>query len=307
MTTTPDPMNLMPHPTEETLAAFVDDRLDRATRHTVIEHIADCAECNDIVMTATEFKAGEEPDAPPAWRFTPRVVYTAAISLAAAAMVVLVFGPMVRERLDERKSLEDLTKVAELLDHRRTEGRLTLDLPYKTYEPVKRGGGERGSFERVFDKTVKGDKDDHPSQALDRRAVSELLLRENDAAIRDLEAALRQDSAAGGPGIDAVIQHSTRARLLVDLAAAYLARDDDDKGDQENALRAAERSWTLDQTPEAAWNRALALENLEKNAEAADAWRAYLKLDSSSPWAQEATTHLENLSPQDSSPAATAT
>jgi len=297
MTTTPDPMNLMSHPTEETLAELVDGRLTPAARARVIEHIADCAECNDIVMTATELQADEVPAAPPVSRFTPRTLYAAAISLAAAAMLVLVFAPVFRAWFEERRDLDDLRDATVYLEHRRVEGRLSLDLPHQTYQPPMRGPGDPGN--QVFDAAVRelrARARGNDWQALHRRGLSELLLRHKVEAVGYLEAAVRQEHAGGG-AIETAIARSTRAALLADLSAAYLERNDDDAQDPAHALLAADRSWQLDRTRDAAFNRALALEKLERNAEALAAWREYLKLDSSSPWAQDANTHIQELSP----------
>ncbi len=42
-------------PSEETLAEFIDGRLDPEARRSVVEHLAVCGECRDIVMAADEF------------------------------------------------------------------------------------------------------------------------------------------------------------------------------------------------------------------------------------------------------------
>jgi hypothetical protein len=46
-------------PDAETLAAFIDGRLWGAARAVVVEHIADCAECRDVVLGADELRTAE--------------------------------------------------------------------------------------------------------------------------------------------------------------------------------------------------------------------------------------------------------
>ena len=53
------PMLMTHHPTEETLAAYVDDSFEPTNRKEVTEHLASCGECREIVLMATEFQANE--------------------------------------------------------------------------------------------------------------------------------------------------------------------------------------------------------------------------------------------------------
>lgn len=46
-------------PSEETLASFIDRRLDREARRRLIEHMSVCVDCREVVVTAAAFKAGE--------------------------------------------------------------------------------------------------------------------------------------------------------------------------------------------------------------------------------------------------------
>ena len=43
-----------PFPTDETLAAYIDGRLDEETRKRVVEHMAECPECFEVVMAGRE-------------------------------------------------------------------------------------------------------------------------------------------------------------------------------------------------------------------------------------------------------------
>jgi CHAT domain-containing protein/tetratricopeptide (TPR) repeat protein len=89
-----------------------------------------------------------------------------------------------------------------------------------------------------------------------------------------------------------------RARSWSDLSAAYLVRAQraDDPRDLVRALTAADRAVREDGSlPEARFNRALSLERLFLRAEARAAWRGYLALDKTSPWAREARERLAGL------------
>ena len=82
--------------------------------------------------------------------------------------------------------------------------------------------------------------------------------------------------------------------LLNDYAAALSSRASQLRRDDDAALAAtvANRAWSLQHSPETAWNRAVSIESLRGTAGAESAWRDYLALDSTSDWAREARTHL---------------
>jgi tetratricopeptide (TPR) repeat protein len=115
-------------------------------------------------------------------------------------------------------------------------------------------------------------------------AIAALASGDVDRAVRVLE-----DQAAATPG---------DARVKSDLAAAYLARarDEAQSGDIAKALEAAEQALMLAPgSPEATFNRALALDSLHVTDAAAAAWRNYLAADAASPWAAEARARLASL------------
>lgn len=92
------------------------------------------------------------------------------------------------------------------------------------------------------------------------------------------------------------------AAVWSDLSAArqVLARRADRPSELIPALAAAEKAVSLDETPAALFNRALALEALFLDEDARDAWRGYLRTDPHSAWAFEAARHLESLEYSDS-------
>ncbi|MEO8380836.1 MAG: CHAT domain-containing protein [Acidobacteriota bacterium] len=87
------------------------------------------------------------------------------------------------------------------------------------------------------------------------------------------------------------------ARILNDLAAAYLTRDDaHDGSDAFRAVEMVERAWRLRQTPEIAWNRALASERIHLRATALTAWIDFLNIETDPEWRAEGVTHILRLS-----------
>jgi Flp pilus assembly protein TadD len=103
--------------------------------------------------------------------------------------------------------------------------------------------------------------------------------------------------------VTAAIRRSGDARLLNDLGAAYCVRgrQRSDDRDLHSSLEALERSFRLRRTPETAWNRAMCIEYLHDRDDARNAWREYLSLDATSPWAVEVRAHLADLAkPTDS-------
>jgi tetratricopeptide (TPR) repeat protein len=87
-------------------------------------------------------------------------------------------------------------------------------------------------------------------------------------------------------------------RIQSDLSAVLLAQAErlGDATLVPDALRAADAAIASGRAPvEAYFNRALALEQLKRPDEAADAWAAYLDRDAASPWAAEARDHLRRL------------
>ena len=53
----------MMHPSEETLAAFMEGRLEHVARKQVLQHLdmEDCGECRDVLLLAAEADAVEDP------------------------------------------------------------------------------------------------------------------------------------------------------------------------------------------------------------------------------------------------------
>jgi CHAT domain-containing protein len=97
---------------------------------------------------------------------------------------------------------------------------------------------------------------------------------------------------------DVARREPTNAEVRADLAAALLERAEakQDPFSIVEAYVAADSAVLLSpKLAEARFNRALALERLHLDDDADSAWSAYLKTDSTSPWAEEARLHLQAL------------
>ncbi|MGA8808136.1 MAG: hypothetical protein WB973_09695, partial [Thermoanaerobaculia bacterium] len=91
--------------------------------------------------------------------------------------------------------------------------------------------------------------------------------------------------------VAAAIAESDDGSLLNDLSAA-LSNRAIAKGralpDAVEAVRCADRALQIGRSPEAMWNRAIAVEALNGRGHAMTAWHDYLAMDETSGWAAEA-------------------
>lgn len=266
-------------PDVETLAAFSDGALDEKTRLEVIQHVADCGQCQDdlVDLNAAKGELNLEPANVRRGSFGRRWIAPLA---AAAAVVVVLFGvPSIRERI-LGNPMGDLVKAANLAPKRATEARLSGNFAYRDHQAFRGESNEevlsrnedaeraRWAIELAAAKAaVQAEKRPSPAN-LHADGVGKLLKKTPTAALPILQEAAKADPRS--------------VAILTDLAAAYCAR-----GDYGQALATATKAWNIEHTPAAAWNRALALEGLGRKREAVDAWGKYLELDPSSPWADE--------------------
>ncbi len=276
-------------PSDETLAAFIDGRMSASAREDVVEHLSECGLCRDVVHSAVDFQAepadqgdGEErvPEvARPA--FGGRRIARAAALLAAAAALVVVFGGPLRERIFGGDGMSALVEASRAVSVRPGEGRLSADFDYKQPKPRFRGGeSEETELWRVMAEAAELEQARRPD--LHALAVAHLYLGREDEAIEGLRRAMQEAGNA-----------EKRNAIANDLAAALIARRA--TGDAEAALALAEGAWRTAKTPAVAWNRAAALQALDRDADAIRAWNEYLQLDPSSPWAAEAKRNRDSL------------
>lgn len=263
-------------PADEILAAYIDGRLSGKERTEVMEHVASCGDCMDIQLTHLHaVTAGVTEDNVVPARFGWKVVMPAFVTAAAVAMVV--FGPLRQSGMDR------IVRVAENLPERPFYGRLSADFPHRPGH-VPRGENDRTATTHEVAKyeleavalelEARAEKKPSPEN-LHAAGAGYMMLGQSHKAVDLLEQASKK---------------SNDPEVLTDLAAAYIAN-----GNAALGLEAANRAWAMEKTPAAAWNRAIALEYLDRKAEAIAAWNEYLELDPKSPWADEARDHLRRL------------
>jgi hypothetical protein len=281
-------------PSDETLAAFIDGRLDAETRANVIAHMTTCSECYSVFLSATE----SSPAAPrEKWRPGRAWIAVAAATAAAGIACALLITP-IRDRLLHRDDgMAALAKAAP--PQRIIAGRIS-GFPYQPPAPVMRGSKfdplqnpANASLLTAAAGVQRSVAARRTAANLQASGVANLLLGKDDAAIDTLHEALLSET--GQRDVTAAIAESDDVLLLDDLSAALSNRAMARRRpipDAVEAVRCAERAWRIDRTPETAWNRAVAIEALNGRAHAMTAWHDYLAIDGTSPWAAEARKRL---------------
>ncbi len=287
------------HPDPELIAAHADRRLTGAEAARMDEHIAGCSDCYEVFAATIQFGLSEgedaglkRPAAPAAapLPFVRRPSFKMAAGLATAAALLLALSL----RLYRAPSHGAAPLVAELVEamgtRRLIEPRLTGGFHHGRLITLRSGETPQGLdaqppavLAAVARIRQRAESDTSP-EALGALGVTYLVSGDVSGAVKALESASAQAPE--------------NARLLSDLAAAYLARarQADEPADIPKALEAAEKAIVVKDAPEEAWfNRALALERLHLVDAARKAWDDYLQRDPASPWADEARQHLEAL------------
>jgi CHAT domain-containing protein len=284
---------------------------------TFLSHASTCDYCGPLVDAAMGGMADRDDDralleelhtASPEWRkqmsfrlaaagrkapATNRRWLWAAAGVAAAAVLVLAVRAqpdwLLRWRNDAATDSRLETLVAAVGNERTVEARLSGGFKYGVLSsPASRAGdiadrnltlvAAAGELQRM------AQADPQPSN-LHAWGVAQLLLGRFDGAVIDLE-----EAAAAQPD---------NVALLGDLAGAYLARYTalERADDLPKALDAVSRAREIDaKRPEVLFTYALALQEMRLTDQAADAWRAYLEVDPTSGWADEARRRLAALS-----------
>jgi len=271
------PMLMTDHPTDEILAAYVDNRLDAATRRTVTEHISSCGDCRELFLMTTDYQVSETPGNVVRGKFGRIAAVASLVAAAVIAVVVtqpaFVFGPQ----------MDDVRAVAQTLDTRPTSGRFAGDFTYKKAFSPKRGPGDG-------DETAYGNP----------RAL-EIAGKTKDPHVKGM--VLLHSETGGGYYRDAIAdleeayknaRPEKRDVIAMDLAGALLSSWSDEAG-YKRALELSDTVLARKESPEARWNRAASLELLGRDKEAVAAFGDYLKLDSTSPWAEEARGRIADL------------
>ena len=144
---------------------------------------------------------------------------------------------------------------------------------------------------RKIEKDLLADSEQHETaKSLNAIGVFYLTEKKFDEAIGQLE--------------KGIVKYPNDVDLRSNLGAAYLEKaklqNDDKKADILNkSLAELKKAIELDNTNlEAIFNKALALQEMNRSEEAVQAWKDYLQNDSDSKWADEARRHLSRLEKQ---------
>jgi tetratricopeptide (TPR) repeat protein len=282
-------------PDPETLAAYLDGRLDRGKRERVTEHVADCDACYFVVTEAAQTRsdavvvnveADVEQPRTARWVRWPasRTVWSSAAVLAAAASIVLAIGTGIIPWRGDSSYLRAL--VAAVGTDRTFESRLSGGFVYGPVRGPVRGAEGAPASPDVRIAVASIEKEAARRQTarnLHELGIAYLVTGDVPRAITTLESAANRTNTA---------------RALSDLAAAYLVRGvrENRPQDVSRSLALASQALQRDASmPEALFNRAFALDRLSMFDDARQAWQAYLKVDDQSGWAAEARIHLQRL------------
>jgi len=279
------------HPGAEQLAEYVDGVLPAAARRELERHLADCANCRQVLADVTDFASqGQAAGAPSVARPIGgrRWVTGVLAGLATAALVVFAVGRLWLAPSGNDIGTAALVTAAAAEPTRAVEGRL-VGFSYAPAPAVLRGDGGRRPSPDVqiaaarIQKAANGQEGAAGAAAL---GVAYAWVGDFDNAVESLKRAVAIEPGNG--------------RYQNDLSAVYLtrARLQSSRDDYTNALAAAERAAASRGTAaEGCFNRALALEGLARRDDARSAWESCLSLDAGSPWVSEMQDHLRRLQP----------
>ena len=300
------------HPTAEDLGCFIEGTLDDQARAAIVEHLADCDDCRITVVDAVEFA---EPAA-----FDEKVAVKQSASgglwwmTAAAAIAIAVGGVWLVDagRNPKAKMIEASTH----LEARPVAARLD-GFGYLPPKPSLRGGSGSTDPAAAQVELAAADvlnRSGNDARMQNAKGVAQLLyyeaqLAERDADTTDESRAERQKlvdqrNAAIPMLASAAKGAPDKATYLSDLAAALIAKGD--RPSLQQAVNVCDHARQIDPgSADALFNRAKALDLLSHTpleqelelelAEAIKAYKLYVKVDPSSPWAAEARDRLKSL------------
>jgi CHAT domain-containing protein len=292
---------------------------DKIEEH--LEHATPCDHCGPLLKIAVDICAedhtpeeeallGKLLSSKPAWqRKLAQQIQTAAVgeippkteiassrqkprwllTLAASVAALLVVFIGVRRMLRPVPQKDATALLAQAYDEQRT---IEPRIPGAAHAPIRNLRGTENSHlsrpaslleaESLIAKGLGSDPDD--LSWLHLKGLADLLDNNYDSALATLERAHRYSPED--------------SQITIDLASAYLLRGDQfsepaDYGQSVELLGQVLQKHPEDET--ALFNRAIALERALLYRQAEDDWRAYLKLDATSGWAEEAQNRLAAL------------
>jgi len=281
-------------PDAATIAAFVDGTLDPPGRARVVQHLASCVDCaelvGEVVRTAEELPADARPLSEPDPAGDPpkgRILWMRRRNLAAVGGLVAIAASLMLLLLNRGSRLDPL--VAIVGDERLIVARPTGGFRYGPLRSPVRGAGDTEQLRLAAEVARLRERADRSNAPADRHAygVAQLVAGDTVGAISSLLRASqsRQDDAT----------------ILADLGAAYLTRftANGHQADATAALASIDKALSLtpalSPTEEALFNKALLLEQMERHADALAAWTKYLERPGDPGWRAEAVRHRDQL------------
>jgi tetratricopeptide (TPR) repeat protein len=271
---------------DETVAAYVDGRIEPEKRRLVDEHLASCEDCyallSELLHQERETQAAKVVQLPKkqsgGFSWNRRTVFASgALAVIAASLVMIAInlrspiGPLVQAVGEERLTM----------------ARPTGGFRYGPLRSRTRGSSEPSAPLAVLTEAT----------ALRERATSSETPTNRHAW--GIAMMLTGDLAGSIVMLGSARDHEPEnGAYESDLGAAFLTRFLDERRDDDatQAMESFERATSLDPSLAEAWfNKALLLEALGKTGDAATAWNRYLEIDSSSPWSNEARRHRDAL------------
>ena len=269
----------------ETLAAFVEGKLDDVARERVVAHLATCVECDELVAellhtTAALDEPGHldsgkvvrfDPPSPRPGPWLPRKGLAAVGGLVAIAASVML---IVFNRGDRLENLVTIVGNERLILARPTGG-----FHYGPLRSPLRGPRDAVNYTLLAEAASLRERAERTNAADDLHAagVAQLMIGDDARGVTFLESAV---NARPGEG-------SFRA----DLGAAYMARyaNRGDEADAAAALAALDQAIAAEPTLKEAWfNKAVLLERMNRPKDALAAWEKYLELPAEQGWHDEA-------------------
>ena len=271
-------------PDPETVAAFIDDRLEPRERAAVEEHLADCQDCYEVWMDAVGVSTGTASPVGAGARSHSWSWLLGIGGVAAVALLSIWLRPVSDETRTQR-ALDAL--VAAVGEQRLAFGRFSVGFDWAAVRPPTRSPElisiplpvqQAALAIRVLASEV--------DSVANTRAlgIAEVTEGRIDSGIRALETSVAAEPA--------------RPDFHADLSAALLERWYRSRRaeDAARALNEARLAVAAEPThPAALFNLALAAEAVGDQQGAVRAWKTYLTHDSETPWAAEARRRLEEL------------
>ncbi len=219
------------------------------------------------------------------WLSTPRLAMAGAslIAIVSVGSWVVFHQDQISQSLFQRNQPSAATQ---LLARAYTEKRtLELRIAGAEYAPLRISRGPAASFTdrpaalSKAEALIAGQMESHPSDSswLQAKAEADLLDGKYDAAVEALRRALELEPNSPS--------------LLIDLATAYSQRAQQEERVEDFGAAYEYLSLALKQRPDdpvALFNRAIVAEHRFLYRQALDDWEHYLRVDSSSQWAEEA-------------------